>query len=92
MDFCLQSDDFVDCGVWDESRAMFSAEGQRKPDNLYSFSVVYRMNDFPFPSIHYPTDDCDTLDSQSSFDGIGTFDTFHSSMDATTGLGMGMLE
>jgi hypothetical protein len=71
MNFCSYSPDSHGPGTFEDGVTVWDADALTKLDERYSFSVVYRMNDFPFPSIHYPTDDTNLSESvlQPEFSG-----------------------
>jgi hypothetical protein len=79
MDLTLDSIDVLDLGSCEDSKGLNHSDSFQYFDNCYSFSVVYRMNDFPFPSIHYPSqrDDYgeDHIAWDSSFGGSSAFST-----------------
>ena len=58
-------------------------------ENRYSFSVVYQ-HDFPFPRIHYPSNEQELLDSQFSFGCIHGGGSMLSSSDVSLQSYLGM--
>ena len=68
MDLTLDSIDVLDLGACDDSKSFNHSDSFQYFDNCYSFSVVYRMNDFPFPSIHYPPQRDNYVEDQLPWD------------------------
>lgn len=71
-------------GLWQYSDATFSHDG-------FSTSIVYHPSDFPFPSIRYPTEIDDQLDSQFSFGCVHGGGSMLSSLDVSLESCIGML-
>jgi hypothetical protein len=63
MDATPDVPDILELGSGEDFRSWPQPDSFQSFDSSYSFSVVYRMNDFPFPSIHYPTSREDSSDS-----------------------------
>lgn len=70
MDLTLESIDMLDIGSLDDIHSMDKSDSFQYFDNCYSFSVVYRMNDFPFPSINYPSQQYECVDDQLPWDSF----------------------
>ena len=70
MDFSPDLSDVLDVSFSEEAQGWLHSDSLLNFDNSYSFSVVYRMNDFPFPSIQYPSARDDSIDPQFSGDCV----------------------
>jgi hypothetical protein len=70
MDLSPDVSDVLDLSFTEEAQGWLRSDSSLNYDNSYSFSVVYRMNDFPFPSIQYPSARDDSIDTQFSSDCV----------------------
>ena len=91
MEFELHPSDSFESILRDNSSSWYRADGSVTFDNSYSFSVVYKASDFPFPSIHYPAQEGDLLDPQFSVGCIHGGGSMLSSLDVSLESCLGML-
>lgn len=90
MNFCSYSSESYGVITPEEERSLVEPDTFTKLDERYSFSVVYRMNDFPFPSIHYPTDDSNLSESFLPTDFSGSLEVIARGCDWTSSNYLGM--
>jgi hypothetical protein len=78
-------------GISRDTRGSWLRLESPKGFESFSFSVVYQTFDFPFPSIHYPSNDEDLLDSQFSVGCVHGGGSMLSSLDVSLESCFGML-
>ena len=72
-----------------QSNAWLQADSPANFDG-FSVAVVYQPSDFPFPSIHYPSQNEDLLDSQFSIGCVHGGGSMLSSLDVSLESCLGM--
>jgi hypothetical protein len=89
MEFQFYPSDNADSNASNNSCCWYKPECSLPFDNTYSFSVVYKP-DFPFPSIHYPSQEEDLLDPQFTIGCVHGGGSMLSSLDVSLESCLGM--